>query len=284
MTDHRKMVLLEAAELNRIRQRQIREYDPNISAMARAQEQIEDILLNDKLSNEEKMALINHARDRYESIKNTVGPIGNTAAAAAAINPPVTTTAAPTIPTQSHKVADAKTTTSMSKAEVDKEGVASDYHVLKYLVSKNPKLIRSNKNGELVINNRTIRGSNYEDVFNALVTGNDIENTHGVSEFVNALHILNPSKKMFRSETLANNLFQSSPIVKSQPSSVSNIKSSPSTPTLSPANPSIHSSPLSTSKPKSKPKTRSQKGRGFTDLTPPPPPPGKRPKILRLYR
>lgn len=276
MTDYRKMVLLEAAELDRIRQRQIREYDPNLSAMAKAQSQIDDILLNDKLSDSEKLALMNHAQHRYDAIKAKIGPLHETKLALNPVQPIVN--------------ADQQFQDTMSSSgtqthdEISKDldpSLIPDYQILKRVIAENPKLVKSNRAGELVIKNKAVKGTNFNDIIKSLLTGEKVDSTPGVSDFVRGIQSLNLSDKNFTSTHLLDQLYQSSPSVtiskfkQSTKSSPSHFGFTSITPPPPPPSPTTTSS----SSFKSKISTRkSQKGHGIHY------PPGKRPRILWLYR
>ena len=59
------MILLEEAEVDRLRQKQIPEYDPTIGAMAHAQSDIDDARTRSKLSDEQKLNLVFQAQQRF---------------------------------------------------------------------------------------------------------------------------------------------------------------------------------------------------------------------------
>lgn len=73
MTGIRKMILIEEAELDRLRQKQLRDYDPTLSAMARAQTDLEAIISNKDLTDDQKSALIQTAQQRFNNLKSSRG-------------------------------------------------------------------------------------------------------------------------------------------------------------------------------------------------------------------
>ena len=282
------MALLEAGELARLRQRQIKEYDPNLGAMARAQEQIEDVIFNDKLSDEEKMALINLARQRIEALTTTTGPIAKVATpppvtetshtqpteVQPSIPPPKTPARETTLPLPSNTSTPDTNIQSSSKSK-DDDAVSNelkDYHSLKFMINQNPNLIRTNKSGELILKNRRVADANTEDILKALVSGKELDSTPGVSQMVQFLQTMNPPKRMFHSPTLISRLFplspSSKPDIKIPPASMSLYQQ------LSPPLSPTHSLSVSKAPRRSR---RSQKGKGLDH------PPGKRPRILWLY-
>ena len=308
MTDLRKMVLLEAAELERLRQRQIKEYDPNLSAMARAQEQIDEILLNSKLSDEEKAALINQAQQRFNTIKSVVGPLGH-------VKPSTIEQKDITKqePKQSNTNSNSSNISDPIESELDPKFI-TDYRVLKSLIAKYPKLLRKNETGALVVNDRPVKGSNFNEVVKAVLSGESMDSTSGMTEFIQALLSMQPPMKMFTSPTLLSKIYFSSslPTLKektSPPLNISTFKESPPSPTYPLSKnksrrskstrvaPNAHSSSIlgikqSPSSPndsmshstRKQTRSRSQLGKGISYPPAPPPPPGKRPRLLWLYR
>ncbi len=73
MSSFQKMKLVEENELLRLKDKQIRDYNPQIRSMTFTQSEIDDILMDNKLSAEEKLLLINAAEKRYKGIKSTLG-------------------------------------------------------------------------------------------------------------------------------------------------------------------------------------------------------------------
>ena len=68
-----KKILIEQAELDRLQHRQLREYLPELRAMARLQNQIRDIMARKKLSAEERLNLISDLQIRFDKLKKETG-------------------------------------------------------------------------------------------------------------------------------------------------------------------------------------------------------------------
>ena len=198
-------MLLEEAEVDRLRQKQIREYDPTLSALGRAQAQMEAFLLDDKLSDEEKLMLIEQAQQKFKRLKSAIGPIDNVqpvivpVAAAAPVVPPGAPLAAAPAPA----AAAGPSAPAVDVIERDLDpSLHADYKALKTMLEKNPKMLRVNMKGELVVKDKLIPGTNYSDVVKAVLSGKHITTTPGVNELLKGLKSMHASKKSFSSSSL----------------------------------------------------------------------------------
>lgn len=168
----KKMVLLEQAEVDRLRQRQIRDYDPNLSAMARAQTQLEAILADhDMLSDEDKLSLIDQLSQKFTKLKKTAGPLDQQSPAAAAPDSSIS---------------------------------PKDYNVLMTLILNNPDIVSSDAKGQMVLNRKSMRGTNLEEIVKGVIKGEKIK---GAEAFLQAIKSLRPIKNMFSSPSLISTLF-----------------------------------------------------------------------------
>ena len=75
MTGIRKMVLIEETELQRLKEKHLRDYDPTLNAMARAESDLDAIFGDKDLTDEQKSALIQHAQQRFNNLKSSRGSI-----------------------------------------------------------------------------------------------------------------------------------------------------------------------------------------------------------------
>ena len=87
-----KKVLIEQAELDRLQQRQIRDYSPELQTMVRLQNQMRDIMARKKLTGKEQINLILELQIRLEKLKKETGVLSGAlppqAAFAAPPSPP----------------------------------------------------------------------------------------------------------------------------------------------------------------------------------------------------
>ena len=68
-TNFSKKVLVEQDELDRHKQREIREHSPNLQAMARLLNNMRDIMANNKLFAEERLNLFSVTQIRFDKFK-----------------------------------------------------------------------------------------------------------------------------------------------------------------------------------------------------------------------
>ena len=68
-----KKVLIEQGELDRLQQRQLRDYSPELQLMARLQNHIRDIMSRKNLSAEERLNLISGKQIQFDKLKKETG-------------------------------------------------------------------------------------------------------------------------------------------------------------------------------------------------------------------
>ena len=68
-----KKVLIEQAELDRLQQRQLREYSPELQAMVRLLNNMMDITANMKLNAEERLNSISGLQIQFDKLKKETG-------------------------------------------------------------------------------------------------------------------------------------------------------------------------------------------------------------------
>ena len=64
-----KKIMIEQAELDRLQQRQLRDYSPELQAMGRLLNDIRDIMARKKLSAEERMNMISGLQIQFDKLK-----------------------------------------------------------------------------------------------------------------------------------------------------------------------------------------------------------------------
>ena len=64
-----KTVLIEQGELDRLQERQLRDYSPELQSMARLQNHIRDIMGRKNLTAEERLNLISGEQIRFDKLK-----------------------------------------------------------------------------------------------------------------------------------------------------------------------------------------------------------------------
>ena len=255
MSQLRKMVLLEEGELERLRQRQLKEYDPTLSAMAKAQMDLETILDSTKLTTLEKYTLLQDAQLRFKKLQGNIGPITSEVPTArvelpAAPTQSLTEPPPPEKPSKSIAEASAPEKPSKSIAEATAPVKPSDLDALKSWISQFPNVIRSNARGELVINKHAVPGSSFAQILETAVSGTKFS-APGFDKFVQGIKKIDQPLPFIKNEPFLELLVERKSEAKSEPVALS-----------------IPSK-----------RVKSQKGKGLAA-----PPPGKRPRLLYLYR
>ena len=82
-----KKILIEQAELDRLQQRQLRDYSTELQAMGRLLNDIRDIMASNKLSAEERMTMISGLQIRFDKLKKETG-VSNGALPVQAVSAP----------------------------------------------------------------------------------------------------------------------------------------------------------------------------------------------------
>ena len=95
-------MLVDEAELDRLQQRQLREYTPELASLARLKSNMDSILRSSHFSPQKKLTRLAAVQGRFEKIRKDAGVLSSTAAAAIALPPQV----APPQPPQSTDAGD----------------------------------------------------------------------------------------------------------------------------------------------------------------------------------
>ena len=77
MSSFKKLQLLSEEEVNRLKQKQISQYDPQLRAAAFLQTELDDLLSNKDLDSQQKMTLFQMAQQRFASLigKNVMSKV-----------------------------------------------------------------------------------------------------------------------------------------------------------------------------------------------------------------
>ena len=275
MASFKRLRLMQDEEYNRLRQKQVTSVDSEARLIARLEDESRDVMSSDKLTDGEKVAMLNHLRIRMEDLRNkekaeieVVGiskklpglivPIAAAAVAPAAVaaNVPL----AQVIKKEdSSDIIDLNSNLLLSNIVSKNQSRASK---LLELMKANPKILTLNDKLEVVVNGKSIVNSNFLEMFEGLFNTKkktSFENLPGIHNFLEGLNSINESKKL-----ITNSYFQSE--LKVKPSS-----------TFESLLPSSSSSSSSLSTNSSSSTATLKKGDGLKT-------PGRIQRILRLYR
>ena len=75
-------------ELDRLQQRQLRDYSPELQSMARLQTQMAEVLSRKDLSPQEKLSMLSGQQSRFDKIKKDVGVLSGGPAPMSVPKPP----------------------------------------------------------------------------------------------------------------------------------------------------------------------------------------------------
>ena len=233
MTAFRKFVLISRNELDRIKEKRIREYDQSLSALARTERDIEELLSDQTIANEDKLNTYNKLSQKFDKLRPGVVSIAPTGEfvpdpnagiqpapptppanqaevrAKEAVVAPLAAAAveAPDAAAQGEAAAVAKPDEgAVNVAKPDVVNVAEvnlpaqythKYSRLKILLNKNPDIIRTSPNGLLVINNHVLPDTSFKDLIRELYIHSGSHNTVGQNQFLQALKEIHVEPSIF---------------------------------------------------------------------------------------
>ena len=197
-----KKVLVDEAELDRLQQRQIREYSPEIASLSRLKSDMDIILRHSGLTPQEKLNKLATVQGRFEKIRKDAGVLSSSVAA---IAPPQVPTAPPpegakgdeeeeeeeNAPKPESGPEDIPDPLSPTSKKVRHLGVKGQYErkarnvMLK--INQHPEIIKANRDGELVVNDQPVPGSNFASLFRSVFSRTHDLQQPGINQFLGAL-------------------------------------------------------------------------------------------------
>ena len=203
MSSFKKMTLMSQEELERIKAKQIKEYDPSITALARVQNQV-DTVLNDptlaQLPPDERLKLLQKLQHRFDQIKHE----GDTPLKLAGV--------ATTMPEPAPLP--------VSRPPIQLFGINSRYRnhadaLMKHIL-QDPATLSVNERNEIVVKGRTVPGSNILDlVSDAFATSKSrVEGPRpaGFSDFVTGLRDVNAPRTLLMNPNYSDPISAPNPI------------------------------------------------------------------------
>ena len=274
----KKMTLVEQAVLDRLRQKQIAQeiQQPELSAMVKIRAQIEDTLNNSKLTDAEKLDILERAQEKYGKLDESVRPT----------HPPIMEQAA----AEPGSVEVTPSTAPMFQSLKLPANRSKKFAKFLKFVDDNPNLLAKNEQNEMILEGNRLAGSNFDHLIRNLYVAKSDYNLTGIGDLTHAL-----SKAKLSPSAISNSKFKTlvSPSKSPQfhsPQAKSPPKSAPSSPIstetahpLAPPNPLKHGRPQDAAPRQTGPSSKTVKaghslaGKGRI-------PPGKRPRMLKLYR
>ena len=184
-TAFQKMFLMSEEEMERMKTKQLKDYDPDLRSMTRLQDQANALLSKDNMKPDELLKLINMLQSRFNQIKNQdkaePEPAGVSKTMEQPEEPAEEEEDEPAIPVQ-------------PMIGIPKRDEARARNLI-HLLSKDPHSLTVNDRMEIVVRDRPIPGSNIHDLLSDLFTKTKSRlarpRPHGFTSFVSALHDLN---------------------------------------------------------------------------------------------
>jgi hypothetical protein len=171
----KKSVLVNAMEYDRLRQRQLREYQPDLSRLAKLQGEIHQTLFNKKIPDQEKSALVAELENQFTKLKKELGVLSSGLVSNSSVDdePKIQQETSPTPPSPPEDDAlpknDAFPLSYEDLALPDLGGRKAKKLLQKF--ANNPNIIRANVDGELIVNGEAVPGSNYLKLVRSLFLG-----------------------------------------------------------------------------------------------------------------
>lgn len=198
-----KQVLVEQGELDRLRQRQFRDFSPEIQSMIALQEQIVKTLLRTDIDPQTKLQLVSGPQSRFDRLKEETNTLNgaSTSAASSESNTFQATKVSQPNPEKEVKQkqikpeSDADPESSVPLLDIVSLGIRKNYkerakQFLDELASKKSDVISRNDQNELVVNGTVVPKSNFNKLYTAMFTPNGSANMIGMPEFLNGLRQL----------------------------------------------------------------------------------------------
>ena len=169
--------LVVGTGVDRLLQKQIREYDPTIGAMAHAQADIDDALTRSKLSDEQKLNLLFQAQQRFRHLRASIGPIPSQLTTIAVAAPQTAQQLAPANGTQPGlaqqqpppQAFGSSPALQSFKHDIGDAEEDAKYTQLHEFLQGHVKVLRANDKGELVFRNKAIADSSYYQIMSSFV-------------------------------------------------------------------------------------------------------------------
>ena len=205
---YKGMALIEEAELERLRQRQIKEYNPSLRSLGQIQEQIEKLFDDPELTDEGKVKILSHLQDRFgillSQFKNSTSrPSPETEGKPLEIEIKPQNNPNPSIDSEEDPKVEASEETpvislipSLEEAKIPSHFASKFQHFQDFL-RKHQNEICSNDKKEIVLDGEPIAHSSFPDLLRSLYIRNNEMNLIGSQQFHSKLYELNARSDMF---------------------------------------------------------------------------------------
>ena len=206
---YKGMALVEEGELERLRQRQIKEYNPSLRTLGQIQEQIEKLFEDPDLSDEGKCKILSHLQERFglllTQFKNSgsgLSPATDTKQLQVEIKRDHEEPVADEEPAENKMVLAPQDASlySIIPSLVDSKipvQYARKFELFQEFLKEHKNEISTNDKKEVVLDGEAIAYSSFPDLLRSLYVRNQDMNLIGSQQFHTKLHELNVQPDMF---------------------------------------------------------------------------------------
>ena len=255
-----KYHLMRDEEFQRLRQKQVQSYSPELRILTRLDDDMKEILSDTNVPVDVKLNIFNQLQQRIKDVQAMTRPVGD-------VTKVVPLAAIPT-PVVEDATAKPKPVPKLEPVDMSPlTGVATrskkNATELLTIIQQQPSVITKNENDELVLNGNVIKGSNFNLMFKSLYSpsvsdsSSKPDSTH--AQFLKALNKIDVPLTLISNPNTRSKLFD---LRNYSPGATTSI--------------SLESTSNPTVAPRKRPGKQEQGGNGLT--------PGKVPTILRVYR
>jgi len=208
-----------------------------LSALARTEKEIDDLLSDPSVSSEQKLLTYTKLAEKFDKLRPNSGTAPRTTTPTAIVLPPALPTpinlveepaavvinipeadlhVAPAVAVQDEKKEEALDV--LPAAELVKKDVINlpkqyltKYSKLKLLIDQNPNIISSSPTGELIIHGNLLVNSSYSDLIRESYVPNKNHNLLGQNFFLNALREIHVDPALLSNSTIINHFTKLNP-------------------------------------------------------------------------
>ncbi len=204
----KKMRLIQEEEYERLRQKQVSSYNPELRAVAHLEDEMKDIMDSKNITPEDKLKLFDQLRIRSNELRNQAKPLVALGGVSSSI------------PTQADD-AQQPPPGVLIKQEVKKEDVFEEIigrvsakrkeNAIKLMeiINSNPDILSINDNQEIVIKGHSIPNTKFSDLFTSLFTerqAKSLSKLEGIPSFLKALNSLHVPTNLITNSSLSKEL------------------------------------------------------------------------------
>lgn len=208
----KKLKVVDEQDVLRMIEKQLRQYDPALRAMARMKQEMDSTFMREDLSPEEKLTLLKANQQRFTQMKSGVGSVVQVEAPAVAAAPTQPALLAPDNEDEDSDVDEYHDSPSSPRQRTDSiaslqndqgaatgsstsdalglyprvdERHAESFQAFEKLLKNSENFLKPNpSNGELMIEGKSIPGSSFQDLVQALFLTRKGLNLKGQTEFI----------------------------------------------------------------------------------------------------